>query len=283
MAYQKNSTISPPFDCHNFCTSSTAVSFRATLAIMIGLSLTFFSLRCRAQEIAPGQPPRLAADRHTDPKIAKLIEGVSTDRIRETIEKLVSFQNRSTISAQNEESIKAGKWPDPEAIRFPTNHTIILALNKKDLPQTASDPSVGVDHLITPLRAALNERIAPGAQVWAAGYAEDWEKTLALTYMAALPQKNRDVVRKIQTFAVSFLVNNDVTFHADFQCQDEASAQALGEYLGNEKIIGLTDLKTSQKETWASIQAKAADLASLSKLLRIPNGSLSIDDRKSGK
>ena len=106
MAYQKNSRISPPFVVHNFCTRSAAVTF---LAIMIGLSLPFFGPRCLAQEIAPGPPPRLAADRHTDPKIAKAIEEVSSDRIRETIEKLVSFQNRSTISAQDEESIKAGR------------------------------------------------------------------------------------------------------------------------------------------------------------------------------
>jgi len=109
VAYQKNSTISPPFDCHNFCTSSAAVTFLATLAMAVGLSLTFLGPRCLAQEIAPGPPPRLAADRHTDPKIAKAIEDVSADRIRQTIEKLVSFQNRSTISAQDEESIKAGK------------------------------------------------------------------------------------------------------------------------------------------------------------------------------
>lgn len=109
MPYQKNSKISPPFVGHNFCTTSVAVTFLATLAIMIGLSLTFVGPRCLAQEIAPGPPPRLAADRHTDPKIAKAIEEVSSDRIRETIEKLVSFQNRSTISAQDEESIKAGR------------------------------------------------------------------------------------------------------------------------------------------------------------------------------
>jgi hypothetical protein len=109
VAYQKNSRISPPFVGHNFCTTSAAVTFLATLAIMIGLSLTFFGPRCLAQEIAPGPPPRLAADRHTDLKIAKLIEEVSSDRIRATIEKLVSFQNRSTISAQDEESIKAGR------------------------------------------------------------------------------------------------------------------------------------------------------------------------------
>ena len=55
------------------------------------------------------EPPRLAADPHTDSHIAEAIRQVSADRIRQTIEKLVSFGNRSTISAQDEESIKAGK------------------------------------------------------------------------------------------------------------------------------------------------------------------------------
>ena len=44
-----------------------------------------------------------------DPRIAEAIKKVSPDRIRQTIEKLVSFGNRSTISPQDEESIKAGK------------------------------------------------------------------------------------------------------------------------------------------------------------------------------
>ncbi len=45
----------------------------------------------------------------SDPKIAAAIQQVSPDRIRQTIEKLVSFGNRSTLSAQDEESMKAGK------------------------------------------------------------------------------------------------------------------------------------------------------------------------------
>ena len=56
-----------------------------------------------------GPAPRLASDPHVDPHIAEAIRQVSADHIRQTIEKLVSFQNRSTISAQDEESIKAGK------------------------------------------------------------------------------------------------------------------------------------------------------------------------------
>ena len=55
-----------------------------------------------------GPAPRLASDAHTDSHIAEAIRQVSADHIRQTIEKLVSFQNRSTISAQDEASIKAG-------------------------------------------------------------------------------------------------------------------------------------------------------------------------------
>jgi Zn-dependent M28 family amino/carboxypeptidase len=56
-----------------------------------------------------GPAPRLAEDPHTDSHIAEAIRQVSADRIRQTIEQLVGFNNRSTISAQDDESIKAGK------------------------------------------------------------------------------------------------------------------------------------------------------------------------------
>jgi hypothetical protein len=82
-------------------TSLLAVA-RVALAMLLCASL------CLAQEMAQ-EPPRLAADRHTDAHIAEAIRQVSADHIRQTIEKLVSFQNRSTISAQDDESIKAGR------------------------------------------------------------------------------------------------------------------------------------------------------------------------------
>ncbi len=75
---------------------------------MVALALASCGPLCRAQEMAQ-EPPRVAADRHTDARIAEAIRQVSADHIRQTIEKLVGFQNRSTISAQGEESIKAGK------------------------------------------------------------------------------------------------------------------------------------------------------------------------------
>ncbi|MGP0099075.1 MAG: M28 family peptidase [Terriglobales bacterium] len=91
-------------------------AFAALLTSVFALGLPLGIPLCRAQEppqnLPPAQlqdPPRVAADRHTDSHIARTIQDVSAARIRQTIDKLVSFQNRSTISAQDEDAIKAGK------------------------------------------------------------------------------------------------------------------------------------------------------------------------------
>src|SRR5947209_1027078 len=44
-----------------------------------------------------------------DPQIAAMLKDISATRIQATIEKLVSFGNRSTLSAQDDASIRAGK------------------------------------------------------------------------------------------------------------------------------------------------------------------------------
>src|SRR5438132_4473387 len=44
-----------------------------------------------------------------DPDIAAMLKEISAERIQATIEKLVSFGNRSTLSAQDDASIAAGK------------------------------------------------------------------------------------------------------------------------------------------------------------------------------
>jgi hypothetical protein len=102
VAYQENPEIARFRSSGHFSTG-----LAAALILMMMVALASHALPRLAQE--PQEPPRLAADRHTDPRIAKAIQEVSADHIRQTIEKLVSFQNRSTISAQDEESIKAGK------------------------------------------------------------------------------------------------------------------------------------------------------------------------------
>ena len=75
---------------------------RGTLTIgIILLGLMSGAPRASGQ----GALPQDAAD----PRIAEALKQVSADRVRENDEKLVSFHNRSTLSAQDEEAIKAGK------------------------------------------------------------------------------------------------------------------------------------------------------------------------------
>jgi Zn-dependent M28 family amino/carboxypeptidase len=102
VAYQENSEM---------VASARYLATSLVAAVLVALALAFYAPLCLAQEMAQehGPAPRLAADRHIDSHIAEAIGQVSADHIRQTIEKLVSFQNRSTISAQDDESIKAGK------------------------------------------------------------------------------------------------------------------------------------------------------------------------------
>jgi Zn-dependent M28 family amino/carboxypeptidase len=57
----------------------------------------------------PGNAQNTVSGGSPDPKIAAAIQQISADHIRQSIEKLVSFHNRSTLSAQDEESIRAGR------------------------------------------------------------------------------------------------------------------------------------------------------------------------------
>jgi Peptidase family M28 len=101
-----------PFESADF--GWTAVVAGIVSVIVLAASGAICQARIQAQiktgaQDPPLEPPRLASDHHTDARIAAAIQQVSPDQIQKTIEKLVSFNNRSTISAQDEESIKAGK------------------------------------------------------------------------------------------------------------------------------------------------------------------------------
>jgi Peptidase family M28 len=75
------------------------------VAGVVALTFSYGAVLCAGQQA--GRP---AGDAHVaDAQIVDATKQISPERIRQTIEKLVSFGNRSTISAQDEESIRAGK------------------------------------------------------------------------------------------------------------------------------------------------------------------------------
>ena len=79
------------------------------------LMLCLFEEAGKTQEPAKSEPQRQAESaldssaHRVDPRIADALKQISSEHIQQNIEKLVSFQNRSTLSAQDDESIKAGK------------------------------------------------------------------------------------------------------------------------------------------------------------------------------
>jgi Peptidase family M28 len=84
---------------------------RLLVAGAAALSFSCCAVLCAAQQaaIAPAADKHVAAAPPPDARIVEAIEKISPERIRQTIEKLVSFGNRSTISPQDEESIKEAK------------------------------------------------------------------------------------------------------------------------------------------------------------------------------
>ena len=78
--------------------------------------------------MAPGPPPRLASDPHVDPHVAEAIKQISAERVGLTIDKLVSFGNRSTISPQDQSAIQAGQGDTaPWNLAFPVAGAALLA------------------------------------------------------------------------------------------------------------------------------------------------------------
>ena len=102
MGYLKKTKKSRAFSCRHLRARIGTLLLAASLS---GLG----AVDCLAQSAELDTAPRLASDHHRDATIAQAIQEGSPDRIKQTIEKLVSFNNRSTISAQDEESIKSGK------------------------------------------------------------------------------------------------------------------------------------------------------------------------------
>jgi len=77
---------------------------RSRNLFIFSLTLLATTVLCRTMVRAAEHAEKLSAD----PKIAAALRQISAQRIQADIEKLVSFQTRLTLSAQDPESIKAG-------------------------------------------------------------------------------------------------------------------------------------------------------------------------------
>jgi hypothetical protein len=81
------------------CATAFFSGYAAMIAVLAGLAV--------AQTGAAGSPDRITPQ-PADTKVAAALQQISADHVRATIEKLVSFQTRLTLSAQDDAAIAAG-------------------------------------------------------------------------------------------------------------------------------------------------------------------------------
>jgi len=74
-----------------------------------GCALILAFLALEILQLGPQGAAQESPKNAVDPQIAGALRQISADHLRQTVEKLVSFGNRSTISAQDDVSVKAGK------------------------------------------------------------------------------------------------------------------------------------------------------------------------------
>jgi hypothetical protein len=82
---------------------------RLVRSVSVAMVLSSCPILIGAQQPAPAHSGDAVDTNSIDPHISEAIKQVSAGRIQQTIEKLVSFGNRSTISPQDDEAVKAGK------------------------------------------------------------------------------------------------------------------------------------------------------------------------------
>jgi hypothetical protein len=177
--------------------------------------------------------------------------------------------NRPLSAARVKERLRAGKVPDKEAYLFPSDRVVILGLTKNDLQSVSAQRKEGIGHLSLPLQQTLKERIPRGDQVWAVGQSDDWQKTPALAFLAALPKEDRAVIQRIQTFAIAVRVEQRENLGAAFRCSDESAAKAFERWLRQQKPEEMEEMKISQQDDWVSLQAKVTDISPLINRMKI--------------
>jgi len=108
------------------------------MLVVILAMISTFAPAAGSQESGSSQPP--------DPKIVASLKQISPQRIQDSIEKLVSFQTRSTLSAQDPASIPSGRgigaareWIKSEFERYSRDCAACLEVKTDSFTQAPAD------------------------------------------------------------------------------------------------------------------------------------------------
>jgi hypothetical protein len=121
----------------------------------------------------------------------------------------------------------------------PDDRTLVIGLFPGDLDDVPAAPVAGPDHLPAPLAQLLNERLKMGTQLWFIGHADDWNKTLAELVLRTVPQPERGMLGKVQTFGLWLQLGESMSLNAAVCCVDAAGAEQVDKYLAEKGANGV--------------------------------------------
>jgi hypothetical protein len=146
--------------------------------------------------------------------------------------------------------------------------TLILGFRAEHFASIPDRPARGVEALVEPLRAVIQERMSPGGPLWAVLHTDDWALPVLKLLLAELKVEDEDLKRlkRVRTLALWVQVDPQVTVRGVCAARDEDSARKLEKrYLmrWQKKRTGLT---SSRDREWLTLQWKT-DLETLGKAL----------------
>lgn len=112
----------------------------------------------------------------------------------------------------------------------PDKYTLVVGRRADDFQNVPAIPEAGAERLVGPVRTLLKERVARDAQVWLVGHFPELAKKMEpLVRPFVPPDSGWEVWTRVPTFSAWLHVRADVTLHAELECTDEKTAQALAE------------------------------------------------------
>jgi hypothetical protein len=126
---------------------------------------------------------------------------------------------------------KVERTPFQAVLWFAAERTLVVALTPEHLAEVPDKPQPGATQLAAPLQEMLRTRVGPGAQAWAVGHADDWDRTTVTLLLATLTKDDRQLLEKVRTFGVALQFREGWSLNGAFHCADAAAAQALADRL----------------------------------------------------
>ena len=132
-------------------------------------------------------------------------------------------------------------------------HTVVLALLKKELERLPDEPVEDIQQLPEEMRTILKQRREPVAPVWIVGHSREWSKTRAAMFLSGLKQKDQASLAPLRTFGIWLVPDSSLVVKGVFACKDETGARRLEGYF---RSLADRDpnFKTALDGPWLTLQ-----------------------------